>query len=209
VDLNDVYENIRENDCWDELRGPGIVLVKGRGNSRDPMAMIVGEAPGATENTKRRPFCGPSGRVLKQLMDLAGLYAEDQLPWGNDGDGDSGMEVASTGNSFITNVVKYRPPGNRTPTTREIHFGQMELREEWKAIGRPRLLVAVGAVARAALVPAELSLRPGQWAALKDGQTYVWVQYHPAWGLRQGNKGRETMENQWEAMGEWIGESDL
>lgn len=203
--LEDVYESIREDDRWDHLREPGIVLVKGRGNSTDPRAMLVGEAPGATENTKRRPFCGPSGRVLTQLMMLSELYAEDQLPWGNSGDGDSGMEVATAANAFITNVVKYRPPGNRTPNLREILIGTEALRKEWSAIGRPRLIVAVGAVARTALTPAELRMKPGQWTHL-GRDICVWVQYHPAWGLRQGPKGQETMERQWEEMGQWVRE---
>jgi uracil-DNA glycosylase len=201
VDLGDVYEVIRDDDRWDHLRAGGIVLVPGRGNSVDPLAMLVGEAPGANENLQRRPFCGPSGRVLTQLMALAGLYAEPR----EYGDNEWSDTVGS--NAFITNVVKYRPPGNRTPTASEVMVGVEALREEWKAVGRPRLIVAVGATARAALTPVELRLKPGNWWAYSSGQTFVWVQYHPAWGLRQGDRGRATMERQWEAMGKWIKEN--
>lgn len=189
-----MYEAIREDDRWEHLRRPGIVLVKGRGQTDNPLAMIVGEAPGATENNQRRPFCGPSGRVLDQLMALAGLFADD---------GDI------RANAFITNVVKYRPPGNRTPNPREIMMGQEALRLEWKALGRPRLIVAVGAPARAALTPSERRIPPGNWVALPDGKTYVYVQYHPAWGLRQGKRARDAMERQWEEMGEWIRDSKI
>lgn len=198
MDLSDVYEAIREDDGWNHLRQPGIVLVPGRGNSDDPLAMIVGEAPGATENLKRRPFCGPSGRVLTQLMALAGLYAEDTR------EGEEHDMGTFSANSFITNVVKYRPPGNRTPTIAEILHGQQALREEWKAIGRPTLIVAVGATARGALTPVEIRSKPGDWLAMQDGETFVWIQYHPAWGLRDGPRARTIMERQWEEMGKWI-----
>jgi len=207
LSLDDVYESIREDDRWEHLRQPGIVLVKGRGQRDNPLAMIVGEAPGATENTERRPFCGPSGRVLTGLMNLAGLRAE----WRGRLTGalvPPGCDHGLPPNAFITNVVKYRPPGNRTPNIREILFGQESLRQEWMAIGRPRLLVAVGSTARSALVPAEFGrVAPGNWVPLPDGQTFVWVQYHPAWGLRQGDKGRELMEQHWEEMGAWIREA--
>jgi uracil-DNA glycosylase family 4 len=195
--LEDVYEGIREDDAWDHLRQPGIVLVKGRGQKTNPLAMVVGEAPGATENTHRRPFCGPSGRVLMGLMSLAGLSAE--VP---DGPAEG---VLPEPNAFITNVVKYRPPGNRTPNVREINFGTKALRDEWTAIGRPRLIVAVGSTARAALVPPHfVRLDPGDFVALPDGRTFLFVQYHPAWGLRQGDRGRSIMEHHWEEMGLWI-----
>jgi len=185
LSLEDVYEEIRDDERWDHLRQPGIVLVKGRGNKTDPRAMIVGEAPGATENTHRTPFCGPSGRQLRGLMGLAGLSDED---------------------SFITNVVKYRPPGNRTPNTLEILNGTEALRKEWLAVGRPRLIVAVGATARHALAPVEMRLAPGNWAPLPDGRSWVWVHYHPAWAMRNGDKGKELVERHWEEMGAWIRE---
>lgn len=198
--LHHVYEEIRDDDRWDHLRGPGIVLVPGRGNEHDPVAMLVGEAPGATENTRRRVFCGPSGKVLERLMMLAGLRADDNshIP---DGTGDQ-----FAANAFITNVVKYRPPGNRTPNDREIMFAAEALRREWVAVGRPRLLVAVGAVARKALCPVEAKIAPGNFITLPDGATTVWVQYHPAYGLRRP-AARPEMEAHWEEMGQWIQEN--
>lgn len=204
MELGDVYESIREDSRWDHLRTKGTVLVKGRGQTDKPLAMVVGEAPGAIENTAQRPFCGPSGRVLRDLMGLAGLYVEDRPPWGNAGDGDSGMESGTLANAFITYVVKYRPEGGRTPNIREILIGVEALQQEWIAIGRPRLIVAVGPVARTALVPVERVTPPGDWVGLPDGKTFVWSQYSPAWGLRQGDKAKETMERQWEEMGQWI-----
>lgn len=197
--LDLVYEEIRDDPRWDHLRGPGIVLVPGRGNERNPIAMLVGEAPGATENTRKRVFCGPSGRVLNGLMSLAGLWAEDQVCGPYDGE-------TAPPNSFITNVVKYRPPGNRTPNDREIMLGIEALRKEWVAVGSPSLIVAVGAVARKALCPVELKVNPGEYITLPDGRTTVWVQYHPAFGLRRPQM-RTEMERHWEEMGQWIRET--
>lgn len=197
LSLEDIYEGVREDSHWDHLRQPGIVLVPGRGQTDNPLAMLVGEAPGATENTKRRVFCGPSGRVLKGLMELAGLRAEDVPATGVE------LQSPAIANAFITNVVKYRPPGNRTPQPNEIARGAETLRLEWLALGRPKAIVAVGAVARAALGRSP-GLKPGDWVALPDGRTFLYVQYHPAWGLRQGPRGQALMERQWEEMGEWL-----
>lgn len=199
LSLDDIYEEIRDDDRWDHLRGPGIVMVPGRGETDRPIAMLVGEAPGATENTRRRVFCGPSGRILDQLMALAGLGAED---WQSEV-----FRTYGVANAFITNVVKYRPPGNRTPTADEIRWGAEVLRKEWVAVGKPRILVAVGSTARAALNPYKANIAPGTWEWLPDGKTALWVQYHPAWGLRQGDRGRRIMEQQWEGMGRWIQEN--
>jgi uracil-DNA glycosylase len=207
VGLDEVYDRIRDDPRWDYLRLPGIRLVPGRGDAFDPMAMVVGEAPGANENLKGKPFVGVSGKVLDQLMESAGLYSRD-IPLDYDGQEPS-SGIGAAANAFITNVLKYRPMGNRTPNAREILFGLEALREEWMAIGRPRLIVAVGAPARSALTPVELRLQPGDWVALKDGKTFIYVQYHPQWGLRNGKRGRDTMERQWAEMGTWIRESGM
>ena len=106
-------------------------------------------------------------------------------------------------------MLTARPPATGPPNPVLLLFGAGPPRHEWMAIGRPRLIVAVGSVARAALTPAERRVPPGTWVELPDHKTYVWVHYHPAWGLRQGRKARQTMELHWEVMGEWIQENEL
>jgi hypothetical protein len=98
--LLDVYDSIEEDASFDHLRRPGIRLVRGDGqhNAETARVMLVGEAPGAQENGAGRPFVGQSGMVLEGLLNRAGFWRE---------------------NVFITNVVKYRPEGNRTPSLRE------------------------------------------------------------------------------------------
>lgn len=183
-DLEDVYESIREDPEWEHLRTTGIVLVPGEGAKR-PKAMIVGEAPGASENTHRRPFVGTSGKVLRSLIvSCAGLSLTDDV--------------------FITNVVKYRPPGNRNPTIREELCALPYLRREWKAIGCPRVLVAVGATAKnvlAAHLPSVTNSAGQAWPLA--GERWIWPMLHPAYGLR--NPGvQPQMEEDWTRLGEWI-----
>lgn len=188
--LEDVYEAIREDSAWHSLREPGVALVRGRGQEYGPLAMVVGDAPTALETVKRRPFCGINGAILDQLMKSAGLYAE--------------ASECIEANAFITSVVKYRLPGNRRPTVPEIQLGGKELRDEWKALDRPRLIVAVGAPARDAFgVEPGRAVNPGEWVAMPDGRTYLWVHYHPSFGVKHP-KARPTMEKHWEVMGEWM-----
>lgn len=187
--LDEIYEGVRCDPYWDHLRLPGIFLVPGFGPSR-PRVMIVGEAPGATENTRRRPFCGASGTALHELMGSAGLFDSDQ--------------ESLNSNTFLTNVVKYRPPGNRTPNREEIERGRIALRQEWAALGRPAVLVAAGATARSALVPGPKPPAAGHPVLIGDGVT-VWVMYHPQFPLRRRSL-RPTVEKHWEKFGEWLKE---
>lgn len=73
-------------------------VVFGEGNPKAAL-LIVGEAPGRLEDETGRPFIGPSGKLLTELLESAGLTREDV---------------------FITSVVKSRPPGNRDPRPEEV-----------------------------------------------------------------------------------------
>ncbi|MFN3421301.1 MAG: uracil-DNA glycosylase, partial [Armatimonadota bacterium] len=72
--------------------------VPGEGNP-SAKVMFIGEAPGEQEDAQGRPFVGPAGRFLNELLALAGLSREEV---------------------FITNTVKCRPPNNRTPSNEEM-----------------------------------------------------------------------------------------
>ena len=190
LQLLDVYEEIEEDPNWNHLRRPGIILVKGDNHETAETAtvMVVGEAPGARENGAGRPFVGASGNVLDQLMGLAGLDRKA---------------------AFITNVVKYRPEGNRTPNTRELFLGQRTLRKEWLVI-RPKLTIAVGATAHSAIHPVgymmSLTATPSEPYEYNRARGSFCVSvYHPAYGLRQP-KMQDRMERQWERLGEWLSE---
>lgn len=184
VDLTDVYEAYRAEPRLEHLRQPHIVLVPGEGPSR-PLLFIVGEAPGATENTAVRPFVGASGRVIRSLISDAAELPIDRC--------------------WITNVVKYRPPGNRTPTPEEVAASVPYLRQEYVAVGSPPILVAVGAVAKRALLPESregILATAGQPVQL-SGSREIWCMVHPAYGLRNESF-RPTMENHWWKLGQHV-----
>lgn len=200
--LEELYQTIRDAERWRHLRQPGIRLVPGTGAER-PMAMVVGEAPGAQENIAGEPFVGPSGRVLHQLMELAGLRSKPGLGLRFRSPTDAvGEEVPQ--NVWLTNTVKYRPPGNRTPQLLEQLDARAELLAEWRLVGSPPLIIAVGSVAAGALnLHAVIPQRGALFETRKPG---VWVcyQYHPAFGLRGGDARKEMMERHWEQLGEEI-----
>jgi uracil-DNA glycosylase family 4 len=95
--------------------------VPGEGK-RDAEIMFVGEAPGAREDEEGRPFVGAAGRLLTQLIEEIGLRRSD---------------------TYITNIVKCRPPGNRDPREEEIRACLPYLRRQIRLV-RPRILVALG-----------------------------------------------------------------
>jgi uracil-DNA glycosylase family 4 len=96
-------------------------MVPGEGDETAEV-MLVGEAPGATEDEQGRPFCGRAGRLLDELLAEAGL---------------------ERGRVYITNVVKARPPGNRDPKASEVAHCMPWLEAEL-ALVQPRLVVPLG-----------------------------------------------------------------
>jgi DNA polymerase len=183
--LLDLYEEYREDPAFQHLRRPNVNLVPGAG-SYHPKVLIVGEAPGATENVEGKPFVGASGRALRSLItDAAGLSWDDV---------------------FLTNVVKYQPLGNRTPYRSEIEASRPYLRREWGILGRPMVLVACGGTALKALSPnyRRDSQSPGS-PQLLSGGIALWPMFNPAYPLSQQSL-RPTVEKHWTNFGRWFRE---
>ncbi len=143
-------------------------LVPGEGSATAEV-VVVGEAPGASEDREGRPFVGRAGRLLDELLEAAGLDREAV---------------------FITNVVKARPPGNRDPRADEVAHHLPWLEAQLEVIG-PRLLVPLGRHALARFAPdARISAEHGR-VLERDGRT-LFPMYHPAAALH--NQGlRETL----------------
>lgn len=124
--------------------------------------MLIGEGPGAEEDRTGRPFVGRAGELLTQLLH------------------DNGIERLET---YICNVVKCRPPGNRTPTAEEAEACKPYLRAQ-VALVRPKIIMLLGTTAgRATLGEGyRVSRDRGQWIYRKG----VWMMgtYHPAALLR-------------------------
>jgi uracil-DNA glycosylase len=142
-------------------------IVFGEGNPNTEV-MIIGEAPGQKEDELGRPFVGRSGELLTQTLRSLGMQRQDV---------------------FITNVVKCRPPNNRTPTPYEVAvYKKLILFPEIKIIN-PKLIITVGAIALKALVDdftngiSKIRGKP----LLKNG-IIILPTYHPAYILRNPNE---------------------
>lgn len=123
--------------------------------------MLIGEGPGFNEDQQGRPFVGPAGKLLEEMLAAVGLHREQV---------------------FITNVVKCRPPGNRDPQPDEIAACNGYLDRQLVAID-PRIVVTLGRYSLARFFPgAKISAVHGQ-PKFADGRAYVPF-YHPAAGLR-------------------------
>jgi len=135
--------------------------------------MIVGEAPGREEDLEGRPFVGAAGKLLEKMLTAIGL---------------SRREV------YITNVVKCRPPGNRTPQEEEIKLCRPYLARQIRLI-KPRAILALGSVAAGSLLLSRepLSKLRGRVHTLEDLK--VVSSYHPAYLLRNPSAKRAAWED--------------
>lgn len=190
--LLDVEEASR---AWRAASAPSLSERYVAGEGDNPRIMIIGEAPGAQEDIRLRPFVGPAGRVLRELMAIAGIYTGFTPQFGE-------------ANCWLTNVVKHRPPKNRKPFEVEIDAMRPLLRKEWAAIGKPGIIVPVGGVALRAVLGRWVSItkvsgKPMPRRGRGLNSFVVWPMIHPAYALR--NKGiQPVVERDWERLGEWL-----
>ncbi len=113
-------------------------LVFSDGNPNAPI-MLVGEAPGADEDRLGKPFVGVSGQLLDKILKSIGLDRQEEDP---------------TKSVYISNILNWRPPGNRTPSPAEIELA-LPFIERHIQIARPKILIFCGAVAAKALLNSE------------------------------------------------------
>jgi DNA polymerase len=130
--------------------------------------MLIGEAPGAEEDRQGKPFVGASGKLLDRMLATIGL---------------------DRGSVYITNVIYWRPPGNRAPTQAEMAACQPFL-ERQIALLQPDLIVFVGGIAARALLGVSegvTKLRGRRFTYVTpDGASIpAMVMFHPAYLLRQ------------------------
>jgi uracil-DNA glycosylase len=134
--------------------------------------VFIGEAPGQNEDRLGRPFVGPAGAFLDELLALIGLSRPDV---------------------YIANVVKCRPPGNRDPLPEEILACKPWLDGQLELI-RPKVVVTLGRFSLARFVPSgtigKLHGRPQ-----KMGDIVCFPMYHPAAALHQGSLRSAIMED--------------
>jgi uracil-DNA glycosylase family 4 len=159
------------------LKKTAMNLVFSDGNP-EAEVMIIGEAPGADEDRQGKPFVGQSGQLLRRIFGCIGLTL-DHL--------------------YITNVLPYRPPGNRQPTPIEISMFHPFLEKHIELIN-PKCLILVGGTATKALLDAKEGITQlrGRWfdLPLASGATIkTMVTYHPAYLLRSPLRKREVWKD--------------
>ncbi len=146
-------------------------VVIGSGPS-DPILMVIGEAPGRSEDEGGEPFIGPSGQLLFRLI-------QEELS-------------VSRSRCFVTNVVKCRPPSNRTPTPSEIATCRPWLDEQLRAVTPWAMLTLGNTASRAVFGFHEpMGAFHGRIVSL-DGVPGM-ATYHPAAALRNGPNLVEVM----------------
>ena len=145
------------------------IAVPGEGNLLSDV-LLVGEGPGAREDASGRPFVGPAGQLLGELLGAIG-WARSHV--------------------FITNVVKCRPPGNRDPEPAEIAACSAYLDRQERALD-PAVVVTLGRHSLQRYLPgSRIGAVHGGLRRAYSGQ-HVFPMYHPAAALHQASL-RETL----------------
>ena len=165
LQLENLKKQIAEIDACD-LKNHANQLVFSDGNFRSKI-MLVGEGPGQKEDEIGKPFMGDAGKLLNKMLAAIDIKRES---------------------IYITNVVNYRPPNNRKPTTAEINKYSKFLYEHISIIN-PKILIIMGGTAMEALIGNnfKISKERGIWKdVIIKSKTYLSiVTFHPAYLLRQ------------------------
>lgn len=152
-------------------------IVFGEGDS-DAELMFVGEAPGVEEDRTGRPFVGRAGQKLDEMIKAMGFAREEV---------------------YIANVLKSRPPDNRTPLQHEVEACGPYLAAQVRIV-QPALIVALGGPAAKLLLRTETGITRlrGLWGEYDDGEERrpVMPTFHPAYLLR--NPTREVRGQVWD-----------
>jgi uracil-DNA glycosylase family 4 len=135
--------------------------------------MFVGEGPGADEDIQGIPFVGRAGQLLTRIIESIRLTRDEV---------------------YIANVIKCRPPGNRTPEPDEVETCEPFLLRQIASI-QPRVIVALGAVAARSLLKTNEPISHLRGRVYKFGFTLVVPTFHPAFLLRSPDRKRDVWED--------------
>jgi DNA polymerase len=135
--------------------------------------MVVGEAPGQTEDEQGKPFVGRAGQLLTQILEAIKLKREDV---------------------FICNVLKHRPPGNRNPEPDEVKACSPYLIRQIELV-QPKVILALGTFSAQTLLDTKTSIGKLRGQVHEYHGVPVVVTYHPAALLRNPAWKRPTWED--------------
>ena len=157
--LRDQYKDFKQSP----LHIPGCMhIVFGEGNP-DARLVFIGEAPGKNEDEQGRPFVGRSGKLLDKMLHAAGISRND---------------------IYITNIVKCRPPHNRTPKADELKLGKELLLEKELQIIKPKVICTLGTSALVGLTGASHALSKIRGHPIIYNDMLLLPTFHPAYALR-------------------------
>ena len=171
--IDDLIPIITNHESALKNKAKKLVLYNGNVNSN---LMIIGEAPGQEEDEQGIPFVGKAGQLLNKMLLAINVDRKDV---------------------YVTNVVPWRPPQNRTPTDQEILEFLPFLQKQIEII-KPKFLYLLGTTAAKAILSTPLSLGKlrGKWHEYNTpnlgSPINVLVSYHPAFLLRSPNYKKEA-----------------
>lgn len=172
--LNELNKKWTE-ECVCKLKYTAKQAVYGSGSPNADI-VFIGEAPGRAEDEQGKPFIGASGKFLDEMLKVIKLKREE---------------------TYITSIVKYRPPNNRDPLPKEKEDCREWLEDELKIIS-PKLIVFLGRHSMNNFFPSEkISKAHGKLLMKESGNIptkYFYALYHPAAALYNGSM-RETLMN--------------
>jgi len=133
--------------------------------------MVIGEAPGAEEDRQGKPFVGRAGQLLDRMLGAIGLSRTAPDP-----------ESAA----YITNILPWRPPGNRTPSEAEI-VAFLPFIERHIELAAPDVIFAIGGTSAKALLATTTGIKRlrGRWMRHEPSGLPLLPSFHPAYLLRQ------------------------
>jgi DNA polymerase len=160
--LNELYEEIKLcQQCGIARTRSRVVPGEGAENAE---IMLIGEAPGWHEDQQGRPFVGPAGQYLDELLAIIALKRHQV---------------------YIANIIKCRPPDNRDPLPTEILNCRPWLEKQIDIIS-PKMIVTLGRYSLAHFFPGKSISRIHGTTQKRDGVIY-YAMYHPAAALHQGS----------------------
>ena len=151
-----------------DLKDIATNLVFSDGNIHSEI-MLIGEAPGGEEDKQGKPFVGQAGKLLDKMMSLINLKREK--------------------NFYATNILYWRPPGNRTPNAREVSICLNSAKEHISII-KPKLLILVGGVSAKAMLNSQDGITKlrgiphSYFDKINNVNIYTRAIFHPAYLLR-------------------------
>ena len=170
--LEDLKKIILESDC--SLKRSATNMVFSSGNPMSEI-MVIGEAPGSEEDRTSIPFVGAAGKLLDQMLNSINLKRDNDY--------------------YVTNVIFWRPPGNRTPNKDEIEICLPFVRKHIEIID-PKLIILLGNVAIKSLLSTNKGVtevrREKNFILVNGKRINCFAMFHPAFLLRNSNMKKDS-----------------